>query len=210
MALDTARERRHFLIDMALRRARPGTGSSMAFYRRRDWSALGVDLSSIKTPFAIVGAVATRLYMPERVTHDINLFVPLSSEPSITAELVRLSFTKRGELSIGDSTWTDAQGARLDMIASEEPWASEAVATAVRSPDGLPVVRLPYLVLLKFRSSRALDVGDLSRMLGLASDQALNEVRAVVASHQPEDKEDLESLITLGGLEFGEEISRSD
>ena len=203
MALDTARERRHFLIEMALRRARPGTGSSMEFYRRRDWSALAVDLSSIRTPFAIVGAVATRLYMPERVTHDIDLFVPKSSEPAISAELSRLGLTRQGNLSIGGSTWTDANGAGLDLIASSEPWASEAVATAVRSPDDLPVVRLPYLVLLKFKSSRSIDVGDLSRMLGLASEEALEEVRVVVSRYQPEDLEDLESLITLGRLEFG-------
>src|SRR5262245_48804828 len=103
MTLDTARGRRHFLIEMALRRARPGTGSSMAFYRRRDWSPLSVDLSSIKTPFAIVGAVATRLYMPERVTHDIDLFVPAASEAAIGAEFQALGFVKQGDISIGGS-----------------------------------------------------------------------------------------------------------
>jgi len=205
MALDTARERRHVLIEMALRRARPGTGSSMEFYRRRDWSALGVDLTSIKTPFAIVGAVATRLYMPERVTHDIDLFVPRASEPSISDELAQLGFTKQGDLSIGGSTWTNANGAGLALIASTDPWASEAVAATVRSPDGLPIVRLPYLVLLKFKSSRSIDVGDLSRMLGLASDEALVEVRTIVSTYQSEDLEDLESLIALGKLEFGAE-----
>src|SRR5215211_3296838 len=191
MALDTARERRHVLIEMALRRARPGTGSSMEFYRRRDWSALGADLTSIKTPFAIVGAVATRLYMPERVTHDIDLFVPRASEPSISDELAQLGFSKQGDLSIGGSTWTNANGAGLGLIASTDPWASEAVAATVRSPDGLPIVRLPYLVLLKFKSSRSIDVGDLSRMLGLASDEALDEVRTIVSTYQSEDLEDL-------------------
>jgi hypothetical protein len=203
MALDTARERRHFLIDMALRRARPGTGSSMEFYRSRDWSPLTVDLSPIKTPFAVVGAVATRLYMPERITHDIDLFVPQSSEHAISDELAQLGFTKQGDLSIGGTTWTDVYGAGLDLIASADPWSTEAVATAVRSPDGLPVVRLPYLVLLKFQSSRSIDVGDLSRMLGLASEGSLDEVREIVAKYQPEDQADLESLITLGRLEFG-------
>jgi hypothetical protein len=203
MALDMARERRRFLIDMALRRARPGTGSSMEFYRRRDWSALRVDLSEIKTPFAIVGAVATRLYMPERVTHDIDLFVPHAVETTLTVELEQLGFTKQGNLTFGRSTWVNDPGERLDLIASHEPWANDAVATAVTSPDGLPVVRLPYLVLLKFKASRSLDVGDLSRMLGLASEAALAEVRTVVQRFQPEDLYDLESLITLGELVFG-------
>jgi hypothetical protein len=205
MALDTARGRRHVLIEMALRRARPGTGSSMAFYRRRDWSPLSVDLSSIKTPFAIVGAVATRLYMPERATHDIDLFVPANFEVAIGAELEALGFRQQQTNSIGGSTWTNEDGESLDLIASREPWAHDAVATTVTSPDGLPVIRLPYLVLLKLKASRSIDVGDLSRMLGLASENDLDEIRAVLNRYQPEDGEDLESLITLGRLEFGSE-----
>jgi hypothetical protein len=40
-------------------------------------------------------------------------------------------------------------------------------------------------------------------MLGLASGEALDEVREAVRTYQPEDLDDLESLISLGALEFG-------
>ena len=39
---------------------------------------------------------------------------------------------------------------------------------------------------------------NLSTMLGLATDDALNEVRAVVARYAPEDCDDLGSLIFIG------------
>ena len=40
-------------------------------------------------------------------------------------------------------------------------------------------------------------------MLGLASEETLDQVREVIAKYQSEDREDLESLITLGRIEFG-------
>src|SRR5215207_1422043 len=203
MDLSTARDRRHFLIEMTLRRARPGTGSSMEFYRRRDWSTLGVDLTSIRTPFAIVGAIATRLYMPERVTHDIDLFVHADDRHTLAKELVEHGFAKHGELSIGGSTWIGAAGEVLDVIESNDPWARDAIVSANRAPDGSPVIGLPYLVLLKLRASRFQDTADVSKMLGLASEENLDQVREVIAKYQSEDREDLESLITLGRIEFG-------
>jgi hypothetical protein len=199
----TARERRRCLIEMTLRRARPGTGSSMEFYRRRDWSALGVDLSSIKTPFAIVGAIATRLYMPERATHDIDLFVHADDRHALAGELVEHGFSKHGELSIGGSTWIGADGQQLYIIESNDLWARDAIVSASRAPDGSPVIGLPYLLLLKLRASRFQDTADVSKMLGLASEETLDQVREVIATYQPEDREDLESLITLGKIEFG-------
>lgn len=168
-----------------------------------------MDLSPIKTPFAIVGAIATRLYMPERVTHDIDLFVHAEDRNALSEELVQLGFANQGELSIGGSTWTGADGQQLDVIESNDPWARDAIISANRAPDGSPVVRLPYLVLLKLRASRFQDTADLSRMLGLADPGTLDEVRDIVAIYQPEDLEDLESLITLGRLEFGDGAAES-
>ena len=79
--------------------------------------------------------------------------------------------------------------------------AAIAAAGDNRDGDGLPVLPLPYIVLLKLRSSRAIDVADLSRMLGLADDEALAEVRDKVQEFAPADAEDLEAIIELGKLE---------
>ena len=54
---------------------------------------------------------------------------------------------------------------------------------------------------MKLTTTRTQDWADLSLMLGLASDKALNAVRSVVARYSPADSEDLESLIYLGNLE---------
>ena len=70
-------------------------------------------------------------------------------------------------------------------------------------PDGLPVVSLPYLALMKMRAGRAaIDIGDLSRVLGAADKDILVQTQAVMAAYLPDGLEDLESLIQLGRLEF--------
>jgi hypothetical protein len=72
-----------------------------------------------------------------------------------------------------------------------------------QDPAGYPVLALPYLVLMKMASSRVQDTADTTRMLGLASEEELARVRAVVARYAPEEIEDLESLIYLGQVETG-------
>lgn len=65
----------------------------------------------------------------------------------------------------------------------------------------LPVLGLPYLVLMKLTAMRSQDWADVSRMLGLATEADLEEVRDVVRRYSPEDVEDLEALIMLGRRE---------
>ena len=61
---------------------------------------------------------------------------------------------------------------------------------------------LPYLVLMKMEASRSRDFGDLGTMLGLASEEELNRVRAVIRRYAPDMVDDLESFIYLGKVEF--------
>ncbi len=80
----------------------------------------------------------------------------------------------------------------------------EAVSAPNRGPTGLPVITLPYLILMKLLSSRARDVADMSRMLGQATHITRDAVREVIQRYRPEDLADLESLIALGDLELRE------
>jgi len=66
-AAATAQARRRLLLGMALKRARPGSGSAEVFLRDRTAVATWPDLTEILAgrPWA-VGAVATRTHMPER------------------------------------------------------------------------------------------------------------------------------------------------
>ena len=161
-----------------------------------------LDLDRITTPFVIVGGVATALYMPERATLDLDLLVVPGDERIMTEEIKRADGVFQGNLTVGRSDWLFPDRSKLDVLALHEPWVHQAVQAPNSSPTGLPVIGLPYLVLMKLASGRAQDIADMSRMLGQADDQLRAEVRDAVAMFRPEDMEDLESLIMLGDLEL--------
>ena len=66
---------RKLFIEIATRRQKPRTGTDINFFRTRNtnmkWIALIHILSPIKC--AVIGAVATGHYMPEKVTKDIDI-----------------------------------------------------------------------------------------------------------------------------------------
>jgi len=64
--------------------------------------------------------------------------------------------------------------------------------------------RSPYLTVMKLLSSRIVDTGDLTRMLGHQDAATLAAVRQVIVTYgRPEDVADLEQIIALGRLEHG-------
>ncbi len=205
MALDFADPavRRHFYLSFTRKRVRPGTGSSLEMLRSRTWRLPVFALKSIvQTPFVVVGGVATRLYAPERTTLDLDVLVAADTAEHFYGELQQAGSLKLGPLTIPGSHWRLPDGTALDVLESDEPWVHEALTDPAIAPDGLPVIRLPYLILLKLRSSRGTDAGDLSRMLGGADDASLEPVRAVIEEYQPDALEDLEGFIQLGRLEY--------
>lgn len=156
--------------------------------------------------WAVAGAVATRRYMPERATFDVDIVLPIAQGSEARRRLEGAGFQYLGELSIGGSSWRSPDGVGLDVIEGRESWWELAVAEASRNRDdqGLPVLTLPYLVLMKLLAGRVQDVADVSRMLGRASDEDLERVREVIATHAHDLLEDVESLIALGRLEWEE------
>lgn len=199
-------QRRKLYLEIALRRCRPGSGSSQEFLKRRTWNkpVTNIKLLIKNTPFVVVGGIATRLYMPERMTDDIDILILSQEAANIYRQLEQAGSRRVGELSIGGSSWQLPDGTYLDVIESSEPWVKEAISNPNNAPDGLPIIRLPYLVLMKLKASRGIDMGDLTRMLGGADETALRLVRRAVQSFLPDAVEDLESLIVLGKLEMGE------
>ena len=164
------------------------------------------DLTSILSPirWAVVGAVATRLYMPERMTQDLDIVIQTVDGSQARQKLAAAGFVYRGELSIGGSSWTAPNGELIDILEGDDVWWTEAIADAQSNRDaqGLPVVPLPYLVLIKFQAGRVQDIADVTRMLGQAGEATLDAVRVLFAQHVLEDMQDLESLIELGRLEL--------
>jgi hypothetical protein len=195
---------RRTLIDIALRRQRPGTGSIL---RRgdtalREWPDLTDILAG--TTWAVCGGVATRNYMPERGTQDLDILVRSPDLSQAESRFHEAGFAFEGPLTIGGSTWRSTDGTPIDLIEGRGTWVEDALRLAATNRDqqGLPVLTLPFLVLMKMESDRLVDSGDIGRMLGMADDPMRMDVRGVVQEHRPEFMEDLESIIALGDLEF--------
>ena len=153
---------------------------------------------------AAVGAAATRLYMPERTTNDLDILIRTEDAASVRARLAQDGAAYQAELSIGGSSWRLADGFALDVIEGCDGWVDEALVAAQSNLDAqqMPVLPMRFLVLMKFQAGRVQDVADVTRMLGQASDDDLAGVRRVFALWLPNDQADLDILIALGQLEM--------
>ncbi len=160
-------------------------------------------------PFVIVDGVATRLYMPERVTLDLDILIFGWDRANLFENLSRSGARYLQDLSIPGSSWILANSQPLDILESCYPWQEEAIRDPNYSVDHYPVIKLPYLVLMKLDSSRSQDIADISRMMGAADDQDLDQVRSVCQRHMSSALDDLESLIELGKLEY-EDAPKAD
>lgn len=184
-------------ITLAQKRARPGSGSSPDVIWARTWRRPVFDLRSVvSVPFLVIGGVATRLYAPERVTGDLDVLVAAGRAEAFHQQLERSGIGR----VIPDSLPLDVL--EEDALEEDAAWVAEALAAPAAGPDGLPVIALPYLILLKMRASRGIDIGDLTRMLGAADEADLEKTRQVIRAHMSDGEEDLESLIQLGQLEY--------
>jgi hypothetical protein len=158
-------------------------------------------------PWAAVGAAATRLYMPERTTNDLDILIRHEDSATVRTRLSEAGAVCQGELTIGGSTWRLIDGFALDVIEGREGWVHEALLEAASNldPQQMPVLPMRFLVLMKFQSGRVQDLADITRMLGQASDGDLTGVRSTFDQWLPTDRDDLESMIMLGQLEMKSE-----
>ncbi len=151
--------------------------------------------------WALVGGVATRAYMPERATKDMDILVYERDGDAVIKLLEKAGYRMISRLAVPGYLLQAPDGTELDVIFGKYPWIEKALSDVGQDPAGYPVITLPYLVMMKMEAQRVRDLGDLGTMLGWASDSDLNEVRKVVAEYAPEDSDDLESLIFLGKRE---------
>ena len=146
------------------------------------------DLSEIfdDLPWAVVGAVATRLYMPERMTRVLDIAVGSADSAKAKAKLQA------------------SQIAKVNLIEGHALWWPQALQESQTNRDaqGLPILPLPYLVLMKFQAGRVNDIADITRMLGQADEPNLARTRQLFERHELDGLEDLENLINLGRLEL--------
>jgi len=196
--------RRKAYLALAKRRVQPGTGSSKTFLAKRTSKMVTPDFADVfkKTPFVVVGGIATRLFMPERMTLDIDVLILTVDQELCEHELTQVGCRKLSALSIGGATWELPDGTELDVIISDAPWAHEAVAEPILDEGGVPTISLPYLIVMKLLSGRVQDIADITRMLGAADETQLQQVRSVVQRYVPDALDDIESMIILGKMEY--------
>lgn len=201
---DLSAQKRRFFLNIVKKRVKLGSGSSEDFLSQRTWSYPVTNLKLIlkQAPFVVVGGVATRLYMPERMTLDLDILIKAQDSFLIYEDLQQANGEKIGNLSIGGSQWKLPDNTLLDVLEGEDNWVEKAIAYPNLATDGLPIIALPYLVLMKLSASRTQDLADISRMLALAENAQLEEVKEIIKTYLPTAQEDLESLIMLGKLEI--------
>lgn len=153
-------------------------------------------------PWAIVGGVATRAYMPERATKDMDILVKTADADRALARLKAAGYLLTATLGIPGYVLQSPSGIEIDVLLGDDPWLEEAMAEVGRDAADYPVLALPYLVLMKLTSMRSQDWADISRMLGLSGETELDRVRDVVRQYSSQDLEDLEALIILGQREL--------
>lgn len=198
-----AQFRRQF-IALVKKRIQPGSGSGLDFLTQRTWVHPATDLNTLiqQAPFVVIGGIATRLYMPERLTLDLNILIHPRNAILVHQDLERHGSQRLGKSGIPGSRWCLTDGTDLAVLESSEAWVETAIGSPEYAPDGLPVIALPYLVLMKLQASQTKDLADVSRMLGNRPPSELEPVRRAIATYLPTAGEDLESLISLGNLEY--------
>src|SRR3972149_4629305 len=140
--------------------------------------------------------------MPERMTKDLDIVIHPDDADEIWDRLKDARFTFISELAVPGYLVRASDGIEVDVIIGRYAWIDEALSHLERDPADYPVIGLSYLILMKVASSRSVDLGDLTRMLGLASDEQLDPVRRGFARYAPEDSGDLETMIFLGKKEM--------
>ncbi len=193
---------RQFLIRLSQKYVQKGRGSSVASPVPINTAMLLQFKEALQNvPYLLVGGLATHHYMPARMTLDADILVLAKDQQKVEVCLEAYQYQKKGALSIGGSTWVSPTGEVLDVLIQQSDWAEEALHNP-NVIDDMPVMPMPYLVLMKLLAGRMQDLADVTRMLGAANDQTLNQVRQTIQKYQPEALEDIESMIVLGKLEY--------
>lgn len=219
MDFKLARDRRRFFIERGLRRRRAaGRGGALESLMALPRTEVVVDPHNFlgEIPFCVIGGVATRAYMPERMTKDIDILVGANDFDAAELRLRDAGYQAGGPhddlffsnsmLGLFGRAW-EKGAVRVDLISSRQAWVHEALAVYAYDQTGLRVIALPYLVLLKLDASRGQDQADVERMLGRLSNDDVKKVAEIVGrySNDPQAEQDVYQYALLGRLEYENE-----
>jgi len=165
------------------------------------------DLEPILKPirWAVWGGVAIRHYIvPEREPLDFDAAVAAADGPAMREKMAASGYHYQGESEWGEAMWRSAEGVPIDVFEGAEEWWPTALAQAQsnRNAQGLPILPLPYLILLLLDDGRERKLNDAAKMLSAADEPTLAEVRSLVAHYRPQHAEGLAHLIVQGKREM--------
>ncbi len=157
------------------------------------------------TPWVLVGGLALRAYIPERMTLDVDILIHERDSEAVRTALIAAGYRMLGQLSIGGfSVQLPEPGAQpLDVLTRTDRWLDAALADPAYDSAGFPVLPRTYLILLKLQAGRTQDLADVQRLVAFTSPTERGEIKQTVQSESPELVEDLEALFALADLEFG-------
>lgn len=195
---------RHILA-MALRRKARGTGSSDTFLNTRTAVQSLPNLHQLFAgfPWLLVGGFATRAYMPERMTLDVDVLISAADATAVRDALLAAGYQITGHRSIGGFTAAHPTSMPIDVLTSTAPWLDQALRQPYTDAAGFPVLARPYLMLMKLQKGRSRDYDDVQRMLRDTPLVERQSTRDVIKRYASDLVEDLDSLIQLANLEFG-------
>ena len=159
-------------------------------------SLLPSDLS-----YVIVGGVASAHYQPARFTEDIDLMVLAEDATVVEQALQGAGWSRLGIVSFGGSSWQSAQGELIDLLhAPNQSWVTAALDAPVKTSEGLQIIDLPYLIILKLSATRAVDISDIVGMLQHAGNDERVRIRQVIETHRSDLLEDFEPFSAIAQL----------
>ncbi len=215
--------RRAFFLERAFRLRTRGSGSDLDRLMAGPRSNAGLMASQLfgDIPVMVIGAHAANAYMPPRHTADIDFLVANHRYRDAVKKLetegwqqTRTLVFPNANLELFGSAWHHPETSEeLDLISSPQHWVEAAFdATVSRAQNGVRVLPLPYLVLMKLDSARTTDQGDLGRMLGRLDDSEVEQIVTVVTNHygDPQAADDIRQYAEIGRWEYSVDSSRKD
>ncbi|MEM8502717.1 MAG: hypothetical protein AAF716_06140 [Cyanobacteria bacterium P01_D01_bin.1] len=151
--------------------------------------------------YVIVGGIASAHYQPARFTEDIDLMVLAEDAAAVERALELAGWSQLGIISFGGSSWQSAEGELIDLLhAPGQSWVAAAIDTPIKTAEGLQIIDLPYLIILKLSATRAVDIGDIVGMLQHATEDETARIRQVIKTHRSDLIEDFEQFNAIAQL----------
>ncbi len=83
----------------------------------------------------IIGGVATRAYMPERVTKDLDILVDRTDGPEVIERMKKAGYLVVSELAVPGYLLCSAEGIEIDVLFGRYRWLKEAFAQPQYFPN---------------------------------------------------------------------------